>query len=105
MAKVTLSISKIIEYPGNYLVQISGTGFQSVANREVRWKLKGDDTFIDDNIIYPYGGGRVALDGTFYFSANAIGGNLNEDWGRDEIYAVVNVAGVDYNTNNVNGYY
>ncbi|MFN5477599.1 MAG: hypothetical protein ACK484_13505 [Sphingobacteriales bacterium] len=51
MAKVTLSISKIIEYPGNYQVQISGTGFQAVAYREIRWNLKGFLIFSKQNTL------------------------------------------------------
>ena len=39
-------------------------------------------------------GGPISQDGTFYFSANAISGNLNEDWGKDEIYAVVSIGGL-----------
>lgn len=85
---VKLSITPIEGFPGNYNVEVSGTGF--LPNQQVNWRLKGEDTFIDDNIIAPRGGGLVRPDGTFFFTDNAIGGNLNEDWGRDEIYAEVN---------------
>ena len=109
MPTVKLSITPIQGFPGNYTVEVSGSGFQFAANKEARWKLKGDDALIDDRIIYPYGGGPISQDGTFYFSANAIGGNLNEDWGKDEIYAVVSIGGLgtttEYNSNNVSGYY
>jgi hypothetical protein len=109
MPKVNLSITPIQGYPGNYRVVISGSGFEFAANQEARWKLKGDDPVIDDRIIYPYGGGPVSQDGTFYFAADAISGNLNEDWGEDEIYAVVSIGGLgsttEYNSNTVSGSY
>ena len=83
MTQVKLSISPIQGFPGNFRVEVSGLGFQFAGNKEARWKLKGDDSVIDDNIIYPFGSGPIAKDGTFYFAANAISGNLNEDWGKD----------------------
>ena len=107
MPQVRLSITPIQGFPGNYNVEISGSGFQFAANKEARWKLKGDDPIWDDRIISPTGGGKVSPDGTFFFTANAIGGNLNEDWGKDEIYAVVSIGtlGTSYNSNNVSAYY
>jgi len=70
--------------------------------------LRGEDTFVDDNIIAPRGGGLVGPDGTFGFEANAIGGNLNEDWGTDEIYADVyyaDLGGSHHKSNTVTGNY
>jgi hypothetical protein len=92
MPTVKLSITPIQGFPGNYRVNVSGSGF--APNQEVLWRLKGEDTFVDDNIIAPRGGGPVGPDGTFAFAADAIGGNLNEDWGGDEIYADVYYAGL-----------
>ena len=106
MAKVTLSITPIQGYPGNYNVNVSGTGFEP--NKDVLWRLKGEDSVFDDNIIAPRGGGRVGPDGTFGFQDTAIGGNLNEDWGGDEIYAEVYYAGLGgahYKSNTVKGNY
>jgi hypothetical protein len=107
MAVVRLSITPIQGYPGNYKVNVSGSGF--APNRTVNWRLKGEDTFIDDNIIAPRGGGFVGPDGKFAFEANAIGGNLNEDWeGRDEIYADVyypELGGSHHKSNTVKGYF
>ncbi len=51
MAVVKLSITPIQGYPGNYKVNVSGSGF--VPNRRVHWRLKGEDPAIDDNIISP----------------------------------------------------
>lgn len=104
MATVKLSITPIQGFPGNYKVNVSGSGF--TPNQEVLWRLKGEDTFLDDNIIAPRGGGLVGQDGTFAFEDNAIGGNLNEDWGGDEIYADVYYAdfgGSHYKSNTVKG--
>ena len=109
MPQVSLSITRIPGFPGNYQVEISGSGFEFAATKEARWKLKGDDPVFDDRIIAPSGGGPVSREGTFSFTANAISGNLNEDWGKDEIYAVVSIGGVgtttEYKSNTVSGYY
>jgi hypothetical protein len=90
-------------------VEISGSGFEFAANKEARWKLRGDDPFSDDDIIDPHGSGIVGADGTFSFTDNATGDNLNEDWGKDEIYAVVSIVGMgttfDYESNRVSGHY
>ena len=104
MAEVKLSITPIQGFPGNYTVVVRGSGFEP--NRRVSWRLKGEDTVVDDNIIAPRGGGDVLSDGTFTFSANAIGGNLNEDWGTDEIYADVYypvLGGSHHKSNTVRG--
>jgi hypothetical protein len=109
MPEVKLSITSIEGSPGNYKVEISGSDFEFAANKEARWKLRDDDPFSDDNIIDPRGSGIVDPDGTFNFTGNAIGDNLNEYWGKDEIYAVVSIVGLgttfDYESNRVSGRY
>jgi len=103
---VKLTITQIEGFPGNYKVEVFGSGF--VPNEQVVWRLKGEDTFIDDNIIAPRGGGLVGRDGTFYFTDNAISGNLNEDWGRDEVYSEVKYTGLGgskYKSNTVKRYF
>ncbi len=94
MPEVKLSITPIEGSPDNYKVEISGSGLEFAANKEVRWKLKGDDHLSEDYIIDPRGSGIVGPDEIFYFTGNAIGENLNEDWGKDEIYAVVSIVGL-----------
>lgn len=94
MPEVTLSITPIEASPGNYKVEISGSGFEFAANKEVRWKLMGDDPVSDEEIIDARGGGDVGPDGTFNFTGNAKGENLNEDWGKDEIYAIISIVGL-----------
>ena len=84
MPDVKLSITPIEGSPGNYKVEISGSGFEFAANKEARWKLMGDDPVSDQEIVDgdARGGGVVDPDGTFNFTGNAKGENLNEDWGR-----------------------
>jgi hypothetical protein len=107
--EVKLSIIPVEDSPGNYKIEISGSGFEFAANKEARWKLMGDDPISDDEIIDPRGSGIVTPDGKFYFTGNATGENLNEDWGKDEIYAVVSIIGLgtsfDYESNRVSGHY
>ena len=85
MPKVKLSITPIEGWPDNYKVQISGSGFEFAAEKEVRWKLMGDDRISDDEIADPRGSCVIDKDGTFICTGNATGKNLNEDWGKDEI--------------------
>ena len=109
MAEVKLSITPIEGSPDSYKVEISGSGFDFAANKEARWKLMGDDPVSDEEIIDAHGDGVVGPDGTFDFTGNAKGENLNEDWGKDEIYAVVSIVGLsttfDYESNRVTGHY
>ena len=109
MPQVILSIKLIEHQPGKYKVEISGSGFEFAANNEVKWRLMGDDLLSDDEIKDPHGSGKIGPNGTFYFTGTALGENLNEDWGKDEIYAVVSVLGLgttfDYESNRVSGNY
>jgi hypothetical protein len=109
MPEVKLSITPIEGSRGNYKVEISGSGFEFAVNKEAKWKLMGDDPVSDDEIADPRGSGVVGSDGTFYFTGNATGENLNEDWGKDEIYAVVSVVGMgttfDYESNRISGHF
>lgn len=50
-------------------------------------EINGDDPVSNEEIIDARGGGVVDPDGTFNFTGNAKGENLNEEWGKDEIYA------------------
>lgn len=103
MAEVNLSIAPIEGFPGNWQVVITGSGFTSLANREAKWRLKGEDPVFDDRIVSPTGSGFVGTNGQFQFTANTIGGNLNEDWGNDEIYAIVTIGQTEYRSNTVSG--
>jgi len=76
---IKLSITPIEGSPDNYKVQISDSGFEFAANKEVKWNLMCDDTISDDEIADPRGSGVVNTDGTFFFTSNATGESLNED--------------------------
>ena len=82
MPEVKLSITPIEGSPDNYKVQISGSGFEFAAKKEVKWKLMGDDPISDDEIADTGGSVVVDTDGTFIFTSNATGEDLNEDWGK-----------------------
>lgn len=63
------------------------------------------DPVSDQEIIDARGTGVVGPDGTFPFIGNAKGENLNEDFGKTEIYAVVSIVALsttfDYESNRV----
>lgn len=68
-----------------------------------------DDPIYDEEIIDARGSGVVGPDGIFNFTGNAKGENLNEDWGKDEIYVIISIVGLgttfDYESNRVTGHH
>ena len=104
MASVSLKISRT--ETGQYLVVVNGEGFFNAVNKAVGARVRGEDTFIDD---FLFGIGsvpiiRVQQNGSFVLSRTVAGSALNEDWGRDEIYALVDVPGYgSQRTNTVTG--
>lgn len=106
MPNVRLNISRTEN--GQYLVVVNGEGFFNAVNKEVGARIRGDDTFFDDRL---FGIGsvpivRVAQNGSFVLSRVVSGNALDEDWGRDEIYALVDVPGYGAKkTNVVTGYF
>ena len=109
MTEVKLSITPIEGFPDNYRVVISGSGFEHAQIRRPDGKYGAMTRCFDDRIVSPTGAGFVSADGTFHFEANAISGKLNEDWGKDEIYAIVSIGSLgsttDYKSNTVSGYF
>ncbi|QYF94920.1 hypothetical protein KY495_07010 [Massilia sp. PAMC28688] len=104
MPTVTLYISPYENHPGEYLVVVDGVGFYQSANKNVGARLRGDDPWFDDHILGMGGTGleRVSQQGTFTLSAIATSSQLNEDWGTDEIYALVEVEGLGtFRTNTI----
>ena len=92
MPKVTLTISPAENKPKHYLVVVSGEGFFGSAGAKVGARIRGDDEWFDDKlfgIVDPFA--RVDSDGDFTLSQTVPGSTLNEDWGKDEIYALVNI--------------
>lgn len=103
--KVTLHINPAGN--GNYLVVVNGEGFFGVpATAQVGVRIRGEDEWFDDSLFplrlgFP---GHVGHDGTFVMSDTVRGSALDEDWGQDEIYALVNVQGVgEFRSNTVKG--
>jgi len=95
MKKVTLYITPAENQPGNWLVVVNGEGFTNSVGKSVAARIRGDDEWFDDRLFSIGVGGfnHVAPDGSFSLSEVVSGSQLNEDWGRDEIYALVDVAG------------
>lgn len=109
MKKVSLFISKAENQPGNYLVVVNGEGFFDAVNKPVGARIRGDDTWFDDKLFSIGGSGieRVHPDGSFGLSKVVPSSQLNEDWGRDEIYALVDVEGLKgpFKSNTVRGHF
>lgn len=107
MSKVTLFISRAENQPGSYLVVVNGEGFHQSVNKKVGARIRGEDTFFDDRLFSIGGTGieRVLPDGSFTLSKIVPGSQLDEDWGRDEIYALVDVEGLSgtFKSNTVTG--
>jgi hypothetical protein len=93
---VTLFITPAENQPGNYLVVVNGDGFHTAVGKTVGARMRGDDEWFDDALFSLGGSGieRVGADGSFSLSAIVLAGQLNEDWGQDEVYALVGVDGL-----------
>lgn len=107
MPTVTLFITPDPNVHGNYLVVVNGEGFHgAVADAKVGVRIRGDDEWYDDKLFNfdPAFPGRVGHDGSFGVSESVPGSKLNEDWGQDEVYALVSVQGFgDLRTNTIKG--
>lgn len=102
---VTLYISPAENQPGHYLVVVNGDGFTNAVNKTVGARIRGDDEWFDDRLFSIGGSGseRVGVDGSFSLSHTVSAGQLNEDWGQDEVYALVSVEGLSgsFRTNTI----
>jgi len=106
MKKVTLYITRSENNPQNYLVVVNGEGFYNSVGKTVAARIRGDDEWFDDKLFSIGVGGffHVGVDGSFGVSEEVDHNRLNEDWGRDEIYALVDVEGDGtYKSNTVTG--
>jgi hypothetical protein len=106
MQKVTLFITPAENQPGQYLVVVDGDGFfEAPDGAKVGGRVRGDDRWFDET-LFPIGNftSRV-FGGIFNLSTTVPGSELNEDWGQDEIYAVVNIEGLsgEFRSNTVKG--
>lgn len=106
MPNVRLNITRTEN--GQYLVVVNGEGFFNAVNKAVGARIRGEDTFFDDS-LFGIGSApiiRVLENGSFVMSKVVPGSELNEDWGRDEIYALVDVPGYGSKKSNVvTGYF
>jgi hypothetical protein len=93
---VTLYITPAENQPGNYLVVVNGDGFYNSVNKKVGARIRGEDKWFDNTLFSIGGTGieRVGGDGSFSLSNTVSAGQLNEDWGEDEVYALVSVEGL-----------
>ena len=109
MKNVKLFISPAENQPQHYLVVVNGEGFFESVGANVGARIRGDDPWFDDNLFSIGGIGfdRILPDGSFTLSQTVSSSQLNEDWGRDEIYALVAVSGLSgtFRSNNVTGYF
>src|SRR5689334_2938813 len=106
MQTVKLFISPAENQPGNYLVVVDGEGFFESVGRRVGARIRGEDEWFDDSLFGIGGTGieRVLSGGNFTISQTVPGSQLNEDWGQDEIYALVDVEGLGtFRSNTVTG--
>jgi hypothetical protein len=107
MKKVTLFISRNQDHVGYYNVIVDGQGFFDSVGKRVGGRVRGDDQWFDDT-LFGLGTGleHVLPGGVFGLGSLVHKSQLNEDWGKDEIYAVVEVQGAgSFKTNTVTGYY
>jgi hypothetical protein len=107
MKKVTLFISPAENQPNHYLVVVNGEGFFESVGATVGARIRGDDEWFDDRLFSIGGTGieRILRDGSFTLSKTVPSSQLNEDWGRDEIYALVDIEGLSgtFRSNKVTG--
>lgn len=108
MKKVTLFISPAENQPGHHLVVVNGEGFFESVGKSVGAQIRGDDPWFDDK-LFSVGTfvERILPDGGFTLSKIVPNSQLNEDWGRDEIYALVRVEGLSgsFKSNQITGYF
>ena len=82
---------------GQYLVKVIGL-IEHREGQDVLISLKGSDTFYDDHLLTLNSNKNppVKLEGgRFDFTKIVPGSILNEDWGRDEVYASIRITGLN----------
>lgn len=98
-----LYITRLVDNPSRCSVVVDGHFHTNTVQQGVGFRLKGDDPWFDDDLGISATGqtfyGDYNLSTTVYCSA------LNEDWGRDELYASVSTSSQSTETQNVNGYF
>jgi len=80
---------------GQYLVIVDGRGPGTGA---VSIRVRGEDEWFDDSL---FGYSSTSLNGTFNAGIFVASSALNEDWGRDEVYANVTMGNRSIRTNTI----
>jgi hypothetical protein len=91
---------------GMYFVSVTGEAPEAAQNISLCVNLYGDDTWFDEHLFGGFGpacGNTTNSAGHYSISFTVPGYTLNEDWGRDEVYAYVTF-GV-FKSNTVTGNY
>lgn len=107
MKKVTLFITRDETRPGYYRVIVDGEGFFESVGKEVGGRIRGDDEWLDDTFLgVGTGVHQVLPGGRFTLGKTVHKTQLNEVWGRDEIYALIEVEGDGtFQSNTIKGYF
>lgn len=86
---VKLTIENDPNHPGHQIVTVEGFGLPDSARTAVI-KVRGSDKWYDDNLFTM---NAVQFGGyNFSWSESVESNRLNEDWGEDDIYALVQIS-------------
>lgn len=98
-----LYITRLVDNPSRCSVVVDGHFHTNTVQQDVGFRLKGDDEWFDDDL----GIGRTGktFHGDYNLPTIVYCSALNEDWGRDELYASVSTSSQSTYTQNVNGYF
>ncbi|HEV2834165.1 MAG TPA: hypothetical protein VGW58_02550 [Pyrinomonadaceae bacterium] len=102
MKTVKLFINRDPDFRDYYRVNVFGEGFYDSEGKTVGARVRGDDEWFDDR-LFSLPSTHVIHGGVFALGNYVHKSQLNEDWGEDEIYAVVDVGGDTFTTNTVRG--
>src|SRR5687767_11407315 len=100
-ASVKLTVDRDPNKLGHYRVIVEGFGIPQSAGRTAVIRIRGSDKWYDDNLFNME---VVEVDGGFYREASVEGKYLNEDWGEDEVHALVKIGeSLEIKSNTVRG--
>lgn len=104
MPEVNFAITPNPDQQGEYLVVVDGTGFYEAENKPVSIRIRGSDKWYDDSLFGMPDFEVLVLDGSFNIGKSVHGSALNEDWGEDDVYALVKVGNhPEIKTNTIKG--
>lgn len=98
---VKLSIEKDPNKEGHYRVIVEGFGLHEAEARQAVIRIRGSDKWYDDNLFTM---NVVEVNGSGFSWEESVPGNLlNEDWGEDDVYALVKIGDLEIKSNTVEG--